>query len=580
MSCSHCAGDLFGVGLPAGSDAVAGVASSGLKAEAPAAHEPATVFFGGTVITMDDSNPAADAIAIAGGEIVAVGARDEVLAQVGADAQRVNLAGRTLMPGLIDPHQHPLPGGLMLANTMSVSYDIYKTKAEVLDALRTKASQTPGGQWIYASYYDNILHGGYLTMAELDGVTTAHPMFVYYVSMHSATGNRAAFEASGISPSTRELPGGGYFGVDANGQQNGMIQEMPALMKFLGGFPKLTPALIAKSMTTFLYGSAARGITMVHEAGAFAQTPEVFEGYKTIAAHSPVRYSVSPMVDYMDQAMQFLAPYGRPGASALEIPGGLLSFYAVKIVADGSPQQESAFQTQPYLNSADRGEANYTVDKLNDLVIKVQNAGWPVSIHCNGDASLEMALDAIESAYGSSSAPPTGINRIEHCPQARPEQIARMKKLGVQPSHLMNNLYYYGAAYRDVIFGAQRAADIYPAGDFLASGIPFSIHSDCPCSPVAPLREIGTAVARVCSIDGSIVGSEQRVPIEAALKAMTVVAAAHCGLGHKLGSLETRKYADLTILEDDPRKVDPAKLGDIKISQTWVNGRKIEIPSS
>jgi hypothetical protein len=529
---------------------------------------------------MDDRNPAAEAVAIAGGKIVAVGALDAVLARAGAGAQRVDLAGRTLMPGLIDPHQHPLPGGLMQAHTMSVSYDLYTSKAEVLDALRKKASQTPSGQWIYASYYDNILHGGYLTMADLDAVTTAHPTFVYYVSMHSATGNRLAFEASGVGPSTRELPGGGYFGVDANGAQDGMIQEMPALMKFLGGFPKLTPELIAESMTAFLYGSAALGITMVHEAGAFAQTPEVFEGYKSITAHSPVRYSVSPMVDYLDQTMQFLAPYGKPGASALEIPGSLLSFYAVKIVADGSPQQESAYQSQPYLNSADRGTANYTVDKLNELVMQVKNAGWPVSIHCNGDASLEMALDAIESAYGSSSGPPTGINRIEHCPQARPEQIARMKRLGAQPSYLMNNLYYYGAAYRDQIFGAQRAANIYPAGDFLASGIPFSIHSDCPCSPVAPLREIGTAVARICSIDGSTIGGQQRVAIEAALKGMTVVAASHCGMGDKLGSLETRKYADLTILEDDPRQADPAKLGDVKVSQTWVNGQKIEIPSS
>jgi predicted amidohydrolase YtcJ len=558
MSRSHCAGNLFGAVGPS---------------------PTATVFFGGTVITMDDRNPAAEAVAIAGNKIVAVGAQDEVLARAGAGARRVNLEGRTLMPGLIDPHQHPLPGGLMLAHTMSLSYDIYKAKAEVLDALRKKASQTPGGQWIYASYYDNILHGGYLTMAELDGVSTAHPIFVYYTSMHSATGNRLAFETSGIGPSTRELPGGGYFGVDANGQQNGMIQEMPALMKFLGGFPKLTPALIAESMTAFLNGSAALGITMVHEAGAFAQTPEVFEGYKSIAAHSPVRYSVSPMIDYLDQTMQFLAPYGKPGASALEIPGALLSFYAVKIVADGSPQQQSAFQALPYLNSAGRGEANYTVDKLNELVRKVKNAGWPVSIHCNGDASLEMALDAIESAYGSSSGPPTGINRIEHCPQARPEQIARMKKLGVQPSHLMNNLYYYGAAYRDEIFGAQRAANMYPAGDFLTSGIPFSIHSDCPCSPVAPLREIGTAVARLCSIDGSIIGAEQCVPIEAALKGMTVVAASHCGMGDKLGSLEVGKYADLAILGDDPRQVDPAKLGNIIVSQTWVNGQKIDILS-
>src|SRR5271163_1823951 len=176
--------------------------------------EPAaTVFLGGPIVTMDDRNPAAEAVAIAGGKIVAAGPKDEVLTRAGNGARRVDLAGRTLMPGLIDPHQHPLPGGLMQAHTTSVSYDLYKTKAAVLDALRKKASQTPSGQWIYASYYDNILHGGYLTMAELDAVTTAHPMFVYYVSMHSATGNRLAFESSGVGPSTHELPGGGYFGV-------------------------------------------------------------------------------------------------------------------------------------------------------------------------------------------------------------------------------------------------------------------------------------------------------------------------------------------------------------------------------
>src|SRR5579863_10496817 len=132
MSCSHCAGNLFGTAGP----------SPSLPPKAAAVDEPAaTVFFGGTVITMDDRNPAAEAVAIAGGTIVAVGAKDDVLARAGAGAQRVNLVGRTLMPGLIDPHQHPLPGGLMQAHTMSVSYDIYKTKSAVLDALSKKASQ-------------------------------------------------------------------------------------------------------------------------------------------------------------------------------------------------------------------------------------------------------------------------------------------------------------------------------------------------------------------------------------------------------------------------------------------------------
>jgi predicted amidohydrolase YtcJ len=573
---SGCSGDLFGLSSalsPAGADALAGVASSPGAARAADA-SPATVFYGGTIITMDERNRSVDAIAIAGNTIAAVGTRDQVVSRAGTGARMVDLGGRTLMPGLIDPHQHPLPGALMLTQMMSVSYDLYKNKQSVLAALKAKAAQTKAGEWIYAAYYDNVLHGGYLHAADLDAISTVNPMFVYYVSMHTASANSLAFKAAGIAESTRELPGGGRFGVGPDDRLDGTIYEMPALMRFLVGFPQLTPQLIGESMTTFLLAAAKLGCTMVHEAGALASKPGVFEGYQKLMAHSPVRYSLSPMIDYLDEAMRFVAPYGKPGAGALEIPGSLLSFYAVKIVSDGSPQQQTAFETQPYLHSTGKGDPNFTPDQLNAMVVKVKQAGWPVSIHCNGDAALDLALDAIESAYGPTP-PSSGINRIEHCAVTRPEQLQRMKKLGVQPSHLMNNVYYYGAAYRDDIFGPERAFRFNPAGEFLSLGVPFSIHSDCPCSPVSPLREIGTAVTRRCSIDGSTIGADQSVPIEAALKGMTVVAAAQCGFGDKLGSLEAGKYADLTILEDDPRAVDPEKLGEIGISETWVNGRHI-----
>jgi hypothetical protein len=559
--------------------AAAGVAAAGLPSRAVAAPALPTVFYGGTIVTMDDRMPSAQAVAIAGNTILAVGDREHVTRVAGARARRVNLDGRTLMPGLIDPHQHPIPGGIMLTQTMNAGYDTNKSKADVLAALKAKAAQLPSGAWIYASYYDNVLQGGDLSMAELDGVSTEHPIFVYYISMHSATGNSAAFKAAGVTASTGELPGGGHFGKDASGNLNGMIFEPPALVKFMVGMPKLTMELVASSVTKFLYQSAALGITMVHEAGAYAPTPSALEGYKAVMTSSPVRYSASPAVEFLDVANQFVASYGKPGAKALEIPGTLLSFYAVKVVSDGSPQQETAFQLEPYLNTTSTGLPNYTADELNALVLKVKQSGWPVSIHCNGDASLERALDAIEAAYGSAM-PPEGINRIEHCTLANPDQIARMKRMGVQPSHLMNNVYYYGAAYRDEIFGAPRAERFNPANDFLVAGIPFSIHSDCPCSPVAPLREIGTAVTRICLTDNSVIGETERVPIEAALKAMTTVAAAQCGLGDKAGSLTAGKYADLVMLESNPLQTDPAKLGEIKICETWVNGNKVMLPGS
>ncbi|HZZ01066.1 MAG TPA: amidohydrolase [Candidatus Baltobacteraceae bacterium] len=539
----------------------------------------ATIFYGGPIITMDDRRPNAQAVVIAGSKVLFVGTLDEAKRVAGPRAKKMNLDGRTLMPGLIDPHQHPVPGGIMLTHMTGVGYDVYKTKADVLAALKAKVARTPAGAWIYADNYDNVLQGGDLSMAELDGVSTDHPIFVYYISMHSATANSAAFKLAGITASTGELPGGGHFGKNADGTLNGMLYEPPALEKFTIGLPKLTMELIGQSVKKFLYQSAALGITMVHEAGAYAPTPGALEGYKAIMANSPVRYSASPAVEFLDVANKFVAAYGKPGAKALEVPGTFLSFYAVKIVSDGSPQQETAFQSQPYLHTTSKGLPNYTATELNSLVVKIKESGWPVSIHCNGDASLERALDAIEAAYGPTP-PPTGINRIEHCTLANADQIARMKRMNVQPSHLMNNVYYYGAAYRDQIFGAERANRFNPAGDFLAAGIPFSVHSDCPCSPIAPLREISTAVTRICSVDGSVVGENVRVPLEAGLKSMTTVAAAHCGLGDKAGSLTINKYADLAILESNPLKVDPAKLGDIKVSETWVNGAKVTIPAS
>ncbi len=591
--CRGCIGDIFGIEkifsaepsrgwFIAASVAAAGFAAASARpsyaATGDSAGGAATLFSGGTILSMDDTYSSAKAVAIANGTILAIGELDDVVRAAGPGAQRVNLDGRTLMPGLIDPHQHPIPGGIMLTQMMNVGSDTYKTKADVLAALKAKAAAMPAGQWIYADLYDNLLQGGDLTIEELDSVSTAHPIFVYYVSMHSATGNSLAFKIAGVTASTGDLPGGGHFGKDSSGNLNGMIFEPPALQKFIGGLPKLSLELVGDAVKKFLYQSAALGITMVHEAGAYAPTPGALEGYKAVMTSSPVRYSASPAVEFIDAAMEFIKPYGQPGAKALEIPGTLLSFYAIKIVSDGSPQQETAFQLQPYLNSTSTGMPNYSADELNALVLKVKEAGWPVSIHCNGDASLERALDAIAAAYGSTP-PPTGINRIEHCTLANPDQIARMKAMGVQPSHLMNNLYYYGAAYRDQIFGPERANRFNPAGSYLAAGIPFSIHSDCPCSPIAPLREIGTAVTRICSTDGSVIGENERVPLEAALRGMTTVAATQCGLGEKTGSLTPGKYADLAILESNPLATDASKLGDIRVSETWVGGQKVVIPA-
>ena len=272
----------------------------------------------------------------------------------------------------------------------------------------------------------------------------------------------------------------------------------------------------------------------------------------------------------MDKAEPY-KKYGH-GARATQIPDSLFSLYAIKIVGDGSNQTKTAAQTLPYLNSERKGPPELRCRRAEAMVAAVKANGWPISIHCNGDATLDIALDAIEAAYGAN--PPTGINRIEHCTITRPEQIVRMTKLGVQPSFLMNHVYFYGAAYRDQLFGPERAARMDPAADCINAGSPFTLHTDAPCSNIGTLQNIQTAVTRRCNVDDSVVGADQAIPLTEAMKAVTVHAAGQIGMEDRIGSLEAGKEADLTILESDPYKVDPDTIMDIKVSEDLGAGTK------
>ena len=159
---------------------------------------------------------------------------------------------------------------------------------------------------------------------------------------------------------------------------------------------------------------------------------------------------------------------------------------------------------------------------------------------------------------------------------ARQDQIDRMKTLGVEPSFIPDFVHLYGAAYRDQIFGDPRAAFMSPFGAAAAAGIGFSLHSDAPAAglPVSPLRHIQTAVTRRCVIDGSLIGAELALTVDEAIRAITVNAARHIGLGDTLGTLEVGREADLTILDSDPYGADPEKISAIGVSQTWVAGEK------
>jgi predicted amidohydrolase YtcJ len=246
----------------------------------------------------------------------------------------------------------------------------------------------------------------------------------------------------------------------------------------------------------------------------------------------------------------------------------------VKFWTDGSNQLATAAQTKPYLNKQTRGSEVYTPGEMQTICQKAKTGGWTILAHCQGDASLDEYLNAMEAVYGAH--PASGLNRVEHATMARQDQIDRMKKLGCEPSFMPDFIYLYGNAYRDTLFGPERGNFMIPFGAAAKAGIGFSLHSDNPAAgmPMSPLRLIQTAVTRRCVADGSIIGPELCLTVDQAIRGVTQYAARHLGLGDEIGTIEKGKEADLTILESDPYTTDAEKLSAIKVSETWVSGQK------
>lgn len=548
----------------------AGVAANLTASRSANAAEGAEVIFrNGTIIPMAGQQRSMEALAIGGGKILAVGSAAEVSALAGSATRIVDLKGRTLLPGFIDPHHHSVLSALFANLLLNIGYAQYPTRADALAALKAAAAKTPPGQWIAAGAFDNLLQSGDLSMKDLDAISTEHPIFVLYVNGHVGAANGRAFQLAKIPQDVGELPGGGHFGRGPDGQLNGLIYEQPALFRFLDiAIPAITPELIAKALESYTKQAAGAGNTTLHEPGTIK--PEWVHSLAKLSNTLDVRMSASLSTDSVEASKAFASL--ESGAKARRLPDSRFSLYGMKFWADGSNQAESAAQTAPYLHSAEKGKGNYPESKMTDLCRAAKDAGWPILIHCQGDAAIDDALDAIEAAYGANSA--TGLNVIQHATMAREDQLDRMKRLGVEVTFLPDLLYLYGAAYRDQILGPERTAFMEPMRAALKKGLTFSIHTDAPVAPAGPLRLVQIAVTRRCAIDHSVIGPEQAIGIDDALKAITIHAARHIGLEDTIGTLEPGKEADLTILESDPYKTDPEKIMSIKVSETWVAGEK------
>ncbi|WP_313354873.1 amidohydrolase [Microbacterium sp.] len=523
------------------------------------------VLSGGTVLTMDPRRPRVEAVAVRSGRIVAAGGIDEVREVVGRRTEQLDLGGRTLMPGLVDPHMHSAL--VQLADWVDISPMTTPDADAMRERLRTATPSSTG--WVLAQQFDPSITAGdpRLDRDVLDRLIPDHPALVLESNGHIAYANSAALRAAGIDRHSDDPPAGRYQ-RDAAGELTGRLEESSAVAAFVKGFPPLTTDGLASRIRDLLEHAASTGATLLHDCsiGAMDGAADLDALRRAMGEDSPVRYRgmlVSTAYDVWTQLGM------RPGDG-----DDMFRVHGIKAWSDGSNQAGTGYLREPYLGTHSCGALNHSPEQLAEIIGRAHADGWQIGVHANGDAAIDATIDAYERVLRAHPRD-DHRHRLEHCSILHPEQIARMAALGLSPSFLIGHVRWWGAAFRDRLLGPARTARYDPCASALRGGLRISLHSDWNVTPLEPLRCVEDAVTRIMAENGDVLDGDERIPVEAALRAVTIDAAWQCRADDMTGSIEVGKYADLVLLEDDPTRVDPTRISGIAVSQTLVAGRTV-----
>jgi predicted amidohydrolase YtcJ len=546
---------------PAGLPAAAGTTSSRAGAER------AVILRGGPILTVDAACPVAEAIAIRGSRILGVGSATEVKRHYTADTEIVDLEGRAVLPGFVEPHVHVLMSALAAHWWLDVTPLALPSKERVLAAVAEQARQGGRGGWVVGFGYDpSRLPPDYpeLYAADLDAVAGGVPTLLVNQSAHIAYANRAALAAAGVSEDTPDPPAGSY-GRDGEGRLTGIVYEAPAIQRLVGKLPQPTPAELAELGARTLREFAARGCTTIYDAGI---------GLIAGAADHELLRSLAQAPD---------APLRVRGAFTPELatalgaaPGGGDERYdvvGIKFWADGSTQGFTGALNEPYLHGRGTGRLNHADDELREAMRVWHHAGWQLVVHSNGDRANEQVLRCFEEILAGE--PPAEVShRIEHFTIASDDQTARAAALGLSLSHTINHIYFWGESFRDHVLGPERAARVHGLLRDVEHEVCSSCHSDSPVSPVDPLLCMRTAATRLMRDSDDVLGPFQQLDLAQALRTVTCNPARQVLLGDRVGTLRAGMLADLVVLDRDPREVAPERLHELQVQETWLGGRR------
>jgi predicted amidohydrolase YtcJ len=547
--------------------------------------------FVGTVLTVDDARPRAEALLVRGERIAAVGTEEEVRAAVTVPAgelEVIELGERALLPGFVEAHGHPSDTAVVLSHFMiDIRPVTLATAEEVRAAIRDGVAANPGG--VVFNGWDGLLQVGLTdpTLVELDawgradsagsggsgGTDAGTPIVILHNSGHVAYFNSAAARRSGITRDSPD-PAGAHWEKDAAGELTGKAFEVGTVFALLG--PVLGAA--SNELPTLLAGYLSTlntvGITTVSDM-SWDPTKQPALDAARAAGGLTARLRLYEM--------------SAPGARAsvpLENGDALVRQTGVKTWADGSPWVGNILISFPYLDTegtrgigvepGSHGSANYSRAQLDGVVEQYFPEGWQLACHVHGDLAVDRVLDTWEALLERHPRADHRL-RMEHVGAMTASQFARAAALGATVSILIDHVYYWGEVLVDELFGPEHGGPWADARAALDAGLTVSFHNDGTVTPAEPLRNMAVAMTRISRGGRRIEapGGTGVVTFDEALRAQTLGAAWQLFSEHEVGSLEAGKLADLVVLSGDPSAAAPEELARLDVEQTWFGGTRV-----
>ena len=521
--------------------------------------EPALILYNGNFWTVNPRQPRAQAVAISNSRFLAIGTNEEMLGLAAGTAKKIDLSGRTVLPGFIDAHSHPAEAGL--SHLRMVDCDL-RSIADILKALRERAAKTPAGEWVLGFKYDDTktAEGRPLTLQDLDAALPAHPVFVVHRGGHTAWTNSLAMKLAKIDDKTPDPAGGTYDRDPDTGRLTGHVREHGR-----DAFEKVIPSnftrddrregvkLITRMMTR-------TGVTSVTDA---LGDPDDLRAYQDAreAGDLTMRIYCHIFYEHMDQ---MLAAGIKTGLGDEWVKVG-----AQKMICDGSISERTARLSQPYIGRPnDFGILVTSEDELYQQARKAHMAGWQLATHANGDVGIDTALRVYERLQKENPRHDARY-RIEHCTVINDGLVQRIKALGAIPTPFSTYAYYHGEKMKE--YGAERVNHMFALRTFIDAGIRPTQASDYPPGPFEPMMALQSEVTRT-DAKGNVWGPEQKISLEEAIRVGTIHGGYASFEENVKGSIEAGKFADLVVLGRDVFKENPFSIIDIPIERTMVGG--------